>query len=159
MMISYETGTNTFQLRAACIILHRDKVLMQRAEHNQLWFIPGGRVEFGETAEETIEREMMEEYGAPIYDRKLLWIIENFIDFPDRKVHELGMFFLVNLPRDHSIYHHVEEFQGMEDGFVNRWIDIDELDQYTVIPEFVASEIRHLDHTTGVKHIKNRAVR
>ncbi|GIO54142.1 hypothetical protein J21TS7_24600 [Paenibacillus cineris] len=116
-------------------------------------------MEFGETAEETIEREMMEEYGAPIYDRKLFWIIENFIDFPDRKVHELGMFFLVNLPRDHSIYHHVEEFQGMEEGFVNRWIDIDELDQYTVIPEFVASEIRHLDHTTGVKHIKNRAVR
>ncbi|MBJ9987640.1 hypothetical protein [Paenibacillus sp. S28] len=99
------------------------------------------------------------EYGAPIYDRKLFWIIENFIDFPDRKVHELGMFFLVNLPRDHSIYHHVEEFQGMEEGFVNLWIDIDELDQYTVIPEFVASEIRQLDHTTGVKHIKNRAVR
>ncbi|PQP88847.1 NUDIX hydrolase [Paenibacillus sp. AR247] len=159
MMISYETGTNTFQLRAACIILHRDKVLMQRAEHNQLWFMPGGRVEFGETAEETIVREMMEEYGAPIYDRKLFWIIENFIDFPDRKLHELGMFFLVNLPRDHSIYHHVVEFQGMEEGFVNRWIDIDELDQYTVIPEFVASEIRQLDHTTGVKHIKNRAVR
>ncbi|UYO02787.1 hypothetical protein K2F33_24085 [Paenibacillus sp. PSB04] len=34
-------------------------------------------MEFGEAAEETIEREMMEEYGAPIYDRELFWIIEN----------------------------------------------------------------------------------
>ncbi|XEC96620.1 NUDIX hydrolase [Paenibacillus tarimensis] len=159
MMISYETGTDKFQYRAASIVIHNDKILMQRTEDNNLWFIPGGRVEFDETAEKTIEREMMEEFGVPIIHKKLIWIIENFIKFPERRIHEIGMFFLVKLPEGHSIYQFDGDFQGNEEGLINRWIHKDELDDYVIVPEFVVPELRDLESKIGIKHVINRSVR
>jgi 8-oxo-dGTP pyrophosphatase MutT (NUDIX family) len=159
MMISYETGTDKFQYRAGSIVIHNNKILMQRAEDSNLWFIPGGRVEFDETADKTIEREMMEEFGVTIIDKKLIWIIENFIKFPERRVHEIGMFFLVKLQEGHSIYEFDGDFQGNEEGFVNRWINKDDLDDYVIVPEFVVNELRNLDSDIGIKHVINRSVR
>ena len=37
-----------------------------------LWELPGGRMEFGETAEETLKREMLEETGLAVKPIKLL---------------------------------------------------------------------------------------
>lgn len=158
-MISYETGTDKFQYRAAGIVIHNNKILMQRAKDNNRWFIPGGRVEFDETAEKAIEREMMEEFGVPIIDKKLVWVIENFITFPIGRVHEIGMFFLVKLPKGHSIYQFDGDFQGKEEGFVNRWIHKDDLDDYVIVPEFVVPELRVLDSEEGIKHVINRSLR
>ncbi len=158
-MISYEVGSELFQYRAASIILFNEKVLLQRSSHNDLWFIPGGRVEFFESAETTIEREMIEEFDVPILYKKLKWIIENFIEFPDRKVHEIGMFFLVTLPENHQIYLHELEFAGAELGFVNKWVPLNNLEEYRIVPEFVVTELRALNVAEGVKHIINRSVR
>lgn len=56
------------------LILKEDKFL---AMHNKgveenLWELPGGRMEFGETAEETLRREMLEETGLIVKPIKLL---------------------------------------------------------------------------------------
>lgn len=159
MMISFETGTNKFQYRAASIIIHNKKILLQKSTNDNVWFIPGGRVEFDEVAEITIEREMVEEFGVSIKDKKLIWIVENFIEFTDKKVHEIGLFFIVNLPENHSIYLQESEFTGIEDGFINQWVHMDELDNYHIVPEFVVPELRVLDISEGIKHIINRGVR
>lgn len=50
-LISYIIGSNKFQFRAASILLLNNKVLLQRQSNDNVWFIPGGRVEFDETAE------------------------------------------------------------------------------------------------------------
>lgn len=87
MMISFETGSNKFQYRAASFVIHNKRILLQRAIDSQIWFIPGGRVEFGESAVETVDREMIEEFGVEIIKKKLVWMVENFILFPDKQVH------------------------------------------------------------------------
>ncbi len=56
------------------LILRGDKFLVM---HNNgvkedLWELPGGRMEFGETAEETLKREIMEETGLIVRPIKLL---------------------------------------------------------------------------------------
>ncbi|SFL34636.1 NUDIX domain-containing protein [Paenibacillus sp. 1_12] len=158
-MISYVTGNNKFQYRAASVIVHNGKVLLQRDTSDQVWYIPGGRVEFDESAEEAIEREMLEEFNVPIVNKKLIWLVENFIEFSDRRVHEMGLFYLVHLPSGHSIYQHNDEFEGAEQGFANKWVHMEALDDYFIVPEFVVPELRTLQHVEGIKHIVNRSVR
>jgi hypothetical protein len=109
-MISYKTGSNKFQFRAASIILHNNKVLLQRQSNDNLWFIPGGRVEF-------------------------------------------------DLPENNQIYLNDVEFEGIEDGFMNKWVHLDSLDDYNIVPEFVAPELRCIDISKGIKHVINRSVR
>ncbi|MCQ6562981.1 NUDIX hydrolase [Paenibacillus mendelii] len=159
MMISYENHAGLFQFRAASIILNQNKILMQRAEVNDRWFIPGGRVEFGETAEQTIEREMLEEFGVQIVEKKLVWVLENYIEFPNKRIHEIGMYFVVKIQEGHPILRREGEFLGIEDGFVHRWVELDALDEIQIVPEFVVPELRSLDLTGGIKHVINRAVR
>ncbi len=158
-MISFQTGTNKFQCRAASILFHKNRILFQRQSQDDLWFIPGGRVEFDESADYTIDREMQEEFGVTVLDKKMIWIVENFVSFPDMQVHEIGFFFLVTLSEDEPIYSNDTEFKGLEDGFVNKWIHLDHLENYKIVPEFVVPELKCLDMNNGIKHVINRSVR
>lgn len=55
-------------------ILHEGRFLaMHRSESKSNWLeLPGGRMEFGETAEETVVREVLEETGLVIKPIRLL---------------------------------------------------------------------------------------
>lgn len=52
------------------LVLVRDKngryLLVHEAKHGQLWFLPAGRVEPGETFAEAAVRETLEEAGVPV---------------------------------------------------------------------------------------------
>jgi mutator protein MutT len=57
----------------ALILRHDRFLVMHKAGVKEdLWELPGGRMEFGETAEETIKREIMEETGLIVKPIKLL---------------------------------------------------------------------------------------
>ena len=57
-----------FNYRVAALIFNKDKVLLQKAEDNDSYFLLGGRVQFGEDTTEAIKREVYEETGVTIDD-------------------------------------------------------------------------------------------
>ncbi len=66
-------------------------------DENGRWDIGGGTVEFGETLEETLVREIKEEYCAEIQEKEFLGFREVLIDEQDRKRHWIAFDFKVRL--------------------------------------------------------------
>lgn len=76
-------GKMDFGVKA--LILKDDKFLAMhnRGVEEDLWELPGGRMEFGETHEETLAREIMEETGLKVKPIKLLdtWNLMLRVDY------------------------------------------------------------------------------
>ncbi|MGE5426110.1 MAG: NUDIX hydrolase [Bacillota bacterium] len=49
----------------------------------------GGGIEFGETSEEALKREFMEEISAELKDCRLITVVENIFTYEERKGHEI----------------------------------------------------------------------
>ena len=97
IVISFDTGSHRFNLRAAAVIFHDEYVLLHQVEGDDFWCLPGGRMEPGEHAAQTVIREMEEEVGASVQIEKTLCIVENFFSYNGRPNHEIGIYLVARL--------------------------------------------------------------
>jgi ADP-ribose pyrophosphatase YjhB (NUDIX family) len=140
-----------FQYRVAAILLREDGVLLCRDNVNGYWYLPGGRVELGESSETALVREIGEELNAAIQIERLVWVVENF--YGADRTHEICLYYLVALPES-ALASSAEEFTIEEsDGQKNtfRWWTFEELIGARVYPSFLRTELRALPVT--VQHI------
>ena len=82
----------------------REKILMTRRNEKELpeadnrWELPGGKVNFGETAEQAIEREIFEETGYQVEAQGLLPItVMNLWEYPQALQHTIVLCFACSL--------------------------------------------------------------
>ena len=78
-------------IRAAGVIIHDNKVLTHKNTNSNHYCLPGGRVEIGESSEETIKREISEELGKEIQILDYITTIENFFEMDNKKQNLLMM--------------------------------------------------------------------
>jgi 8-oxo-dGTP pyrophosphatase MutT (NUDIX family) len=139
-----------FQMRIAGLAFRDGYVLVHRAVHESFWTFPGGRAEIGETSPETLKREIVEELGVEVEVGRLLWVVENFFHYEGHDGHELGFYYLMDLPQDFpfhpsDIVHRVQD--GSELEF--RWAPATtaSLTALDIPPYFIADEIERLPAT------------
>jgi ADP-ribose pyrophosphatase YjhB (NUDIX family) len=152
-MITLRDESWMFQYRVAAIALRDDRVLLCRDNLNRLWYMPGGRVELGESSETALIREMSEELNVSVQIERLVWVVETFWASNPDQVHELCLYYLVSLPES-TVPSAEEEFTIEEpDGQKNtfRWWPFDELVGARVYPSFLRTALRDLP--IGVQHI------
>jgi len=97
-MLVFEKDSKKFNCRAVAVIIHQNKILLHQIADNPYWSLPGGRVEFMESAAETVVREIKEELEVDCKVLRSLWVMENFFNYNEKQVHEIAFYFLVNCP-------------------------------------------------------------
>ena len=92
-------------IRVGAIIMKDGKVLMVGNERSNYLYSVGGRIKFGETAEEAVVREVYEETGVKMEIDRLGFVHENYFygDAPTnlgKLIYEISFFFYMKVPND-----------------------------------------------------------
>ena len=68
---------NSIVPAASAVIIQDNEILLQKRADNDLWSLPGGKMEPGEDIEHTIIREVLEETGYNVVVNKLIGVYTN----------------------------------------------------------------------------------
>lgn len=106
-------------------ILIDQRVGDKLAKVNGLWEVPGGKLEFGETPEQAIRREILEEIGCKVKVKKLIPYTDvGTLEYPERLQHTVVFYYICELEDNDCIEVHDHKIGGF------RWVRPEELDDY-----------------------------
>ena len=154
MDISYQEGGGKFNYRVCAVMVHERKLLAMRDERSPYYYLPGGRVKLGETAEDAVLRELREELGISAAIRRPLWLNQGFFteDVDQLRYHELCLYFLMDFTgtdllargqsfrRDEGVHSH--QFT---------WLPFESLSDAYFYPIFLKKEIFHLPEAFALR--------
>ncbi|MCJ7843586.1 NUDIX domain-containing protein [Lederbergia sp. NSJ-179] len=66
-----------FHHLARGLIIYDNKILLAKAKGQTNTFLPGGHIEFGESAKDALKREISEELGIPCTVGRFLGVVEH----------------------------------------------------------------------------------
>lgn len=138
-------------LRVGAIIRKDGKFLMAGNCRDPFLYSVGGRIRFGETAEEAIVREVQEETGVKLEVERLGFVHENFFrqDYrgePNRTFYEISFYYYMKTPENFSPQCKSTTEAGAQEHLL--WVSPD--CSQTLYPEFFRTELFSEDNT--VKH-------
>lgn len=149
MCVACEEGI--LNIRVGAIIVKDSRVLMVGNERSDYLYSVGGRIKFGETAEEAVVREVLEETGVEMEIDRLGFVHENYFygDAPSnlgKLIYEISLYFYMKVP---------EDFTPVSESFAEgncreylKWVGIGE--DVRMYPSFFKTELK--EPTVSVKH-------
>ena len=158
--ITFDKNNIIFNFRVAGIVLNRGRLLLHTTAYDDFWNLPGGRVKFNETTEASLIREFEEELGVHIEIEQLAYVNEDFFVYNEKKVHEIGFYYVVRLSENQEITSINEEFKGLEDNgkLTFKWFALEELQDMEVYPTCLKTEVSSMENMKIIKHHIERQV-
>ena len=138
MDLTVDVGDYKLNVRAAVIIIHRNKILVHKNVNSDHYALIGGRVKVGEDSANTVKREIREELGKEIKLIGYVSTVENFFELEGLKYHEV-------------LFIHQGEFRNEEDKKIEctlqnvegkdylqyEWLEIDKIEEYPLVPKLI----------------------
>ena len=153
MCVSCDDGI--INIRVGAIIIKDGKILMIGNQSADYLYTVGGRIKFGETAEDAIVREVYEETGVVMQVDRLGFVHENYFvgDSPSnlgKLIYEISFFFYMRVPSDFAPVSNSYTSDNNKEFL--HWVDID--NDIKMYPTFFKTEL--LNPSSSVKHLVTR---
>ena len=149
--ILFDHGNARFSYRISALIVQGGRALLQCPVGTSDFAFIGGHVAFGETARETLVREIREEIHADATIGDLAAVGEVYIDWgrcPDgtpRHCHQIGLYFRAEVDEsqlpDADRFFGYDEIGGEKYSIEYVWVPLEALSSLTVYPPGVARHI------------------
>ena len=145
--IAWASAAGSFKYRTAAVIRNGDRMLVCAVEHIDGWFLPGGKVQFGEDSAIALARELREELELEVtIARRPLLITEGIRD-------EGGV-----IHQEVCFYYSARWPEGVSPDAVDRlsghrfsWIRPAALPDLRFLPPEIAELL--IEPTTDVRHL------
>lgn len=136
------------------MIISDGKILAMQDERSPYYYLPGGRVMLGETAEEAVIREVQEELGITPKIVRPLWLNQAFFteDIDNLHYHELCIYFLMNI-EDTDLLTRGKQFTSNEGNRTHafEWLEFDRLKDEYFYPLFLKKDIFNLPNVFTIR--------
>ncbi|THF69484.1 NUDIX domain-containing protein [Deinococcus sp. Arct2-2] len=143
-------GQIRFSARAAVLIVRDGQLLLNKFNHADFWFTPGGRIQSGEASEQAARREFLEETGAVLGELRLALVAELFGQMGGEAVHSLQFFYVAaqcpQLPN-------VSFPNKLDEGVTFDWFALEDLQNLDVRPAFLVGRLPSLLASPEVQHV------
>ncbi len=119
------------RVKAMCVFCHQGKTLASCGEDQKtgekFYRLLGGSVEFGESAEQAVRREMIEEIQSEISNLTFLRVVENIFEFEGIPGHEVVFIYKGDLVRRELYDLPVFPFDEGETRQTAKWVNADDI--------------------------------
>ena len=136
-----------FNYRVCAMIISDYRFLAMHDERSPYFYLPGGRVTMGETAEQAVIREMQEELGITPKIIRPVWLNQAFFteDVDNLFYHELCIYFLMDISET-DLLNNGDKFTKTEGKrtHVFEWLEFSRLKDEYFYPLFLKEEIFNL---------------
>ncbi len=125
---------NSFEVIVRALILRNNKILVCKRKDKDYYFLPGGHVEFGETAKEAIIREIKEERGRTLKNVSFIGIVENNYEEEFIEHHEINIIF--EAEEEES-----EKPMSAENHLIFKFLDYNSFKEKNIEPNILKTKI------------------
>lgn len=147
MDITFKTEEGNFNYRVCAVMIHEDHLPVMRDRRSPYYYLPGGRVELHETAEDAVLREVREELQIDAKIIRPLWLNQGFFveDVTKERFHELCLYFLIDISGT-DLLERGKEFTCMEGKLCleYEWMGFDQLKEAYLYPIFMKEAVYRL---------------
>lgn len=154
MDISFNQENQKFNYRVCAVIISENRLLAMHDERSPYFYLPGGRVKMGETAEQAVVREIWEELGVTLKIARPLWLNQAFFteDVDGIRYHELCIYFLIDISNT-DLLERGNSFTLTEGKRTHtfEWLAFDSLKDEYFYPIFLKKQIFDLPKTFTIR--------
>lgn len=147
MDISYICEKQKFNYRVCALIISDNRILAMHDERSPYYYLPGGRVAMGETAEQAIIREIREELCVTPKIIRPVWLNQAFFteDVDKMRYHELCIYFLMDISNT-NLLSNGNTFTLKEGKHTHtfEWLEFERLKDEYFYPTFLKKEINRI---------------
>lgn len=154
MDISFRVQDGKFNYRVCAMMIDNGRILAMRDERSPYYYLPGGRVMMGETAEHAVIREVQEELLIAPEIIRPLWLNQAFFkeDVDGLNYHELCVYFLMDISHT-DLLSRGEQFFLCEGRHHHdfEWLAFERLNDEYFYPVFLKTAIFDLPRTFTIR--------